>query len=218
MSGVLFTHDLNHGSPYYVINYDDVSGLTNTVTSGETDYANRTLYIHRGAWESVRSERFKKLVSAVREIEDVLQNKFLDIEFALDRNLNVLIFQVREITTAPNWNRNVVTNVNAEIKGIEKFIKSRYQSIDGVYGETTVLGQMPDWNPVELIGRAPNALAYSLYRLLITQRSWRIARKKMGYAVPEGQELMVSLAGQPFIDSRLSFHSYLPGDIQGIRN
>ena len=32
----------------------------------------------------------------------------------------------------------------------------------------------------------------------------------MGYAVPSGQPLMVSLAGQPFIDTRLSFHSYLP--------
>ena len=35
----------------------------------------------------------------------------------------------------------------------------------------------------------------------------------MGYAVPSGQPLMVSLAGQPFIDTRLSFHSYLPATL-----
>ena len=33
VSGVIFTHEINKGSPYYVINYDDVSGKTDTVTS-----------------------------------------------------------------------------------------------------------------------------------------------------------------------------------------
>ena len=34
MSGVLFTYEMNTGAPYYVINYDDTSNLTNAVTSG----------------------------------------------------------------------------------------------------------------------------------------------------------------------------------------
>ena len=72
---------------------------------------------------------------------------------------------------------------------------------------------MPDWNPAEMIGRAPEALSFSLYEKLITENAWRNARHEMGYNVPVGQPLMISLAGQPFIDTRLSFNSFLPKEL-----
>lgn len=213
MSGVIFTHDLNTGAPYFVINYDDVSGLTNTVTGGDGEYANRTLYIHRGATGSLRSERFSTLLDAVQELEQVMKSQFLDIEFALGADLKPFLLQVRAITTQPNWNRAVARRIDQALAGITRFVRERLRPCAGVFGERSVLGQMPDWNPAEMIGRAPRALSFSLYRRLITDSAWRQARQLMGYAIPDGQPLMVSLAGQPFIDTRLSFHSYLPAEL-----
>ena len=44
-SGVVFNRDLNTAANYYVINYDDVSGKSDTVTSGNSLNSNRLLFV-----------------------------------------------------------------------------------------------------------------------------------------------------------------------------
>ena len=72
---------------------------------------------------------------------------------------------------------------------------------------------MSDWNPTEMIGQFPSRLSYSLYSKLITNQSWLIARKKMGYKFFKDSSLMKSFAGRPYIDIRKSLNSLLPRNL-----
>ena len=66
---------------------------------------------------------------------------------------------------------------------------------------------MPDWNPAEMIGYQPNNLSYSIYKEIITDSAWNIARQEMGYQKVL-RPLMYNFTGKPYIDTRLSFYSY----------
>ena len=47
MSGVIFTGDNMGYQNYYSINYDDITGRTDTVTSGSSEHSNKTLYVYK---------------------------------------------------------------------------------------------------------------------------------------------------------------------------
>ena len=103
MSGVIFTKDIENGNNYYVINYDDITGKTNTVTSGKGSYSNKILYIFKDNQNEIRSPRFKKLIGCIKQLEKITNNDNLDIEFAITKKLKLYVFQVRAITTFKKW-------------------------------------------------------------------------------------------------------------------
>ena len=215
MSGVVFTCEVKTGSPYYVINYDDVIGRTDTVTAGEGEYSNRTLYVYKDSVSSLRSRRFQNLLAAIIELETKLNRTDLDIEFASDTQDLIYILQVRPIIGCTEFPDGFDSRLREKLGDLSADLEQRFSRTPGVFGETTVFGQMPDWNPAELLGRVPRPLAISLYEQLITEKVWSRARNMMGYSVPQAQSLMSIFTGQPFIDVRLSFNSFLP---QGLPN
>ena len=67
-SGVLTNFCIKDGSNYFVVNYDDVSGSTDTVTSG-SKIGERVINIFRDETKHIRSDNIKKIIKSAKEIE-----------------------------------------------------------------------------------------------------------------------------------------------------
>ena len=172
VTGVIMTRALADGAPYYVINYDDESGQTDTVTGGT--HVGKTVYVYRQAREGdFDSPRLASFVALARRLEALCGTDALDIEFCLDREGVLHLLQVRPICARNRWPTSVP---DARIERVADFVVSVTGPCPGLFGRRSILGVMPDWNPAEMIGILPRPLASSLYRNLITTRVWARAR------------------------------------------
>ncbi len=195
-SGVIFTSKRN-GAPYYVINYDTTTSNTETVTGGSEG---KKMEILRNINTLDLEHPWYNLIESVREIEYTIPTIPLDIEFGIDWDGNVVIFQVRPLIVKPHFVHTT------EILETVKYISNKYQ-------KGKIYSDMAFWNPSEIIGDRPNKLDYSLYRYLITKDIWNISLVEMGYT-NVGGELMVEFAGKPYIDLIKSLNALLPQSIE----
>lgn len=211
MAGVAFSKDLHTCGPYVVINYDE-SGSTDTVTSGAE--APLAVYTHfRDTEKAPPSPELGSVLELLRELEVLFEDDCLDIEFALDDQNQLYLFQVRPLTGL-SGSAPCPDQIKSSLARIESKIRQRNGKHPYLYGSQTVFGVMPDWNPAEIIGLRPKPLAFSLYRELITDAIWAYQRDNYGYLNLRSFPLIHSFAGLPYVDVRVSFNSFVPKTLE----
>ncbi|MEW6999749.1 PEP-utilizing enzyme [Colwelliaceae bacterium BS250] len=213
-AGVVFTCDLESGSPYYRFNFDDKTQSTESVTAG-THGDLRTVLLNRSSPEKLQhiAPELQPVLVAIQELEQLLGFDKLDIEFAIANTGKVHIFQVRPITVNHDDFSVDEQMVNSQLENASKQFSTQQTSSPFVYGKKTIFANMPDWNPAEIIGVRPKPLAFSLYRHLITNDVWAKQRAEFGYRDVNPSPLLVSLCGQPYIDCRASINSFIPASL-----
>ena len=211
LCGVVFTRDIDTHAPYITFNYDDISGNTDSITSGKgSGYKALTLY--RGKEKLIKDHRILLIYKTIMEIEGIIGNEALDIEFAYKNNITY-IFQVRYLPTKSSSeyiSKEQEKLISETLKQIYLKIKELKKPHPYLFGKETLYGIMPDWNPAEMIGIKPRPLALSLYKELITDTIWAYQRDNYGYKNLRSFPLLISLAGHPYIDVRVDFNSFIP--------
>jgi phosphohistidine swiveling domain-containing protein len=214
-SGVVFTQEPSTQSPYYVINYSQ-SGSTESVTSGSAN--EELVYVAKCNLKAAQPTWVNSLISLCEELEQRFERDALDIEFAFTEQGELYLFQVRPLI----MQRQKSGSAPMSISEHGRLLQRVHQSIirlskphPYLNGTKSVLGVMPDWNPAEIIGIRPNPLALSLYKELVTNSTWAYQRNNYGYKQLRSFPLLISLAGLPYIDVRVSFNSFIPADIPG---
>ena len=210
-AGVVFTCSLETGAPYYCFNFDDKTQSTESVTAGTHDNL-RTVIVSRFATAHLSEVEpmLFPVLEAVVELEELLGFDKLDIEFAIDNNGVVHIFQVRPIAVDHSKYETPISKIKASLLQSQKKFHAMQIPSPFVLGEKTVFANMPDWNPAEIIGVRPKPLAFSLYQQLITNDIWAKQREEFGYRDVRPSPLISSFSGQPYVDSRASFNSFIP--------
>ncbi|MGA3211820.1 MAG: adenylyl-sulfate kinase [Terriglobales bacterium] len=209
MAGVVFSRSPSDG-PYFVINYDDRSGLTDRVTAGVGE--DLETFVCLKSRPDACPPALAPVIALVSELEALLACDAIDVEFAVADDGQLYLLQVRPLSI-DRQRRTADANVVAALADVARKVELLSRPHPYLHGSRAVFGVMPDWNPAEIIGVRPWPLSLSLYRELITDAIWAYQRDNYGYQNLRSFPLLVSFHGLPYIDVRVSFNSFIPRDV-----
>lgn len=211
LSGVVLTMDPASGAPYLIINYHE--GADTSVVTGGIQGDIKTVYVSKGG-AGLLPPPIAPLRPLVDELEKRLNQKALDLEFAITGDGTVFLLQVRALRIAEDLEISQQDH-HSVLCHVAKKLQDLSRPHPYLLGEKAIFGVMPDWNPAEMIGIRPRPLALSLYRDLITNSIWAYQRDNYGYRNLRSFPLMVHFHGLPYIDVRVCFNSFIPADLPG---
>jgi adenylylsulfate kinase-like enzyme/phosphohistidine swiveling domain-containing protein len=209
MAGVAFSRSPG-GGPYFVVNYDDISGLTDRVTAGAGD--NLKTFLCLKSRPDACPPPLAPVIALVTELEALLGCDSIDVEFAVGGDGQLYLLQVRPLAVDSHA-RATDAKVDSTLADIACKVELLSRPHPYLHGSRTIFGVMPDWNPAEIIGVRPWPLSLSLYCELITDAIWAYQRDNYGYQNLRSFPLLVGFQGLPYIDVRVSFNSFIPRDV-----
>lgn len=208
-SGVAFSHDPNTCAPYRTINWHEGQD-TSMVTSGRGG----ELWLQAAGTLHSAERWVQELLGLIEELIELTNYESLDCEFAISQDgaeQVIWLLQVRPLLLTRDPDSN--SNLHHRLRVVEEYVSRVMRPHPFLYGSKTIFGIMPDWNPAEIVGVRPQPLALSLYRELVTDSVWAYQRHNYGYRNLRSFPLMAQFWGQPYIDVRVSFNSFVPADI-----
>ncbi len=187
------------GGLYFQVEYDDESGRTDTATAGRNirriDLL-RNEYTLPNPWARIRD--------AFLEVEGILSRPNLLIEFALDPEGWVHVFQAKPRP------KSLCRPVDQAAHALaHELLAATYDILErqGAWSD------MADWNPAEMLGDRPVPMATSLYQRVVTNAAWLQGRVALGYRAVGPGPLVELLAEKPYVNLRMSFLSLTPASL-----
>ena len=202
---VVSTLDRDSAAPYYTFVYSEAPEDTEVITSGH-GRALRQYIRHHDCTLRCPSPELELALTAVQEVE-ALFSVPLELELAVGGDGHMYLFQARPVIDCSRGEGVARGDLIAALTELATQLPRTSRP------DADIFGVMPDWNPAELIGTKPAALAFSAYRWLFADRSWAEARRDLGYTDLTGTPLVRSFIGCPFVDVRASFRSLQPAAV-----